>query len=402
MRYFIQIIILFQSVLTVSLQAEQWSSTEQQLIKQFSFKTISQQSRDPSNAVVNNLEAITLGERLFNDVRLSNNKKIACASCHIKALAFSDNRKVAKGMRLGSRNTPSLLNTAEQNWFFWDGRKDSLWAQALSSIENPAEHDFTRMEIFHFISADQHYREKYLRVFSRQKQSLPTLEELKKYPEKAGPESTIDHLIAWKQLSKEQRQRVNRVFSNIGKVIAAFVSTLKNKPSRFDQFIEEVSIKGESIVLNQSEQRGLKLFISQDVGCSNCHRGGLLSNGEFHNIGTGIRGRDNGRSEVIDAVIRDKFNCTGKYSDAKPEECLELKYTNKDKHVLSGAYKTPSLRNLSKTAPYMHDGRFTDLQQVINYYVNLDEIKVKETDLPMMKKLSKEDQTDLLNFLLAL
>lgn len=402
MRNFFQIFLLFQLLFSLSLQAEQWSNADLQQLKQFSFKNIPLHSRDPSNGVLNNPNAIKLGELLFNDVRLSKNKKIACTSCHIKALAFTDNRKVAQGMRLGSRNTPSLLNTAEQNWFFWDGRKDSLWAQVLDSIENPAEHGFTRVEMLHFISNNQAYRKQYQQIFSQQSHLLPTQATLKEYPKKAGPESDIDHLIAWKKLSKEQKHSVNRVFTNIGKVIAAFVSTIKNKPSRFDRFIDEVSKKGESSVLNQSEQNGLKIFMSQDTGCTNCHRGGLLSNGEFHNIGTGIRGRDNGRSEVVDAVIRDKFNCLGKFSDAKPEECLELKYANNYKHVLAGAYKTPSLRNLSKTAPYMHDGRFSNLKDVVDYYASIDKEKAKEIDLPPIKKMSDAEKADLVNFLLTL
>jgi len=402
MRAFIPIILLFQLVIMFSLQAEEWSSTERQILNQFSFKHIPHYSRDPSNKLLNNANAIKLGKSLFNDVRLSHNKNIACSSCHIKALAYTDNKKLAKGMRDGNRNTPSLLNVAEQNWFFWDGRKDSLWAQALGPIENPAEHDFTRVEIFHFIATDQHYRKNYQQIFSQKDHALPTLDELKYYPKKAGPESSLDHVIAWKKISKDQRNRVNRIFSNIGKVIAAFVSTIKNKPSRFDRFIDEINTKGKSTVLNESEQKGLKLFISQKTGCLNCHSGALLSNKEFHNIGTGIRGMDNGRSEIIDAVIRDPFNCLGQYSDAKPEECLELKFANKDRHVLTGAYKTPSLRNLSKTAPYMHDGRFSDLKEVINYYMSIDQEKAKETDLPAMKKLSKVEQSHLLNFLLTL
>ncbi len=146
---------------------------------------------------------------------------------------------------------------------------------------------------------------------------------------------------------------------------------------------------------------GYKLFVSQKSGCANCHSGPLFTNKEFHNIGTGILARDNGRSEVIEAVIHDEFNCLSKYSDAKPEQCAELNYINRNKHGLSGAFKTPSLRNLSKTAPYMHDGRFTDLKQVLNYYSSIDEVKSKEVDLPPIS-LSEREQQDIINFLQTL
>ena len=104
---------------------------------------------------------------------------------------------------------------------------------------------------------------------------------------------------------------------------------------------------------------------------------------------------------MIDAVIRDRFNCLGKYSDAKPEQCLELKYANKYRHSLSGAYKTPTLRALSKTAPYMHDGRFKSLREVLKHYASIDEKRALETDLPEIK-LSEQQQQDIIHFLLSL
>ena len=188
---------------------------------------------------------------------------------------------------------------------------------------------------------------------------------------------------------------------NIGKSIAAYVTTLKSEVTHFDSFVEELKNTGSSEILSNSEQSGLKLFIGSRSGCANCHSGPLFSNKEFHNIGTGIRAKDNGRSEVIASVILDEFNCLGEYSDADPEQCMELKYVNKNKHGLSGAFKTSSLRGIKDTAPYMHDGRFTLLSEVLQHYIKISHLKSQVTDLPPIV-LSEEQQADIISFLLAL
>jgi cytochrome c peroxidase len=106
--------------------------------------------------------------------------------------------------------------------------------------------------------------------------------------------------------------------------------------------------------------------------CLRCHNGPMLTNGGFHNVGTGTFGGerpDFGRAFGLRAVLLDEFNCVGPFSDARREACLELRFLNKDAHIpLDGAFKTPSLRNVSATAPYAHDGRFADLDQVLRHY----------------------------------
>ena len=112
-------------------------------------------------------------------------------------------------------------------------------------------------------------------------------------------------------------------------------------------------------------------------------------------------GRDNGRAEVISEVKHDIFNCLGEFSDASADQCTELKFMNTDSHAMAGAYRTPSLRNVSNTAPYMHDGRFKNLRDVLNYYAGIDKKKAAQTDLPEMN-LSEQDQSDIVRFLQSL
>ena len=252
--------------------------------------------------------------------------------------------------------------------------------------------------MFHLIATDSDYRKRYLHLFNH---SLPQNEALLNYPKKAGPNAKLEHLIAWKNLSENKKHIINLAFTNIGKAIAAYISTLQSNPTRFDYFVQELINKGKSSLLSSSEKKGLKLFINKKSGCINCHRDALFSNKEFHNIGTGIPGRDNGRSEVVNTIIYDEYNCLGKYSDAKPNQCLELKFLNKDKHDLAGAFKTPTLRNISQTAPYMHDGRYHSLEEVLEHYTNMTKEQALETALPVIE-LNKEEQDDVVSFLLTL
>lgn len=377
--------------------AQELTEIEINKIQGFSINLL-QVAEDPSNKYLNNESANKLGQALFNDSRLSSNGKVSCSSCHIEQYAFTDNKKLANGLREGFRNTPTLLNTAQQHWFFADGAKDSVWAQALSPIENPAEQDFTRMEVMWLIATDKSYRQQYHQIFDNE---LPFQKKLDSYPVKAGPNGKLQDLIAWKKLNSKQRQQINLVFTNIGKSLAAYVSRIRSKPTRFDKFVSEIKENKKSNHLSASERRGLSLFLSRDSGCANCHSGPTFSNKAFHNIGTGIPGKDNGRSEVLESVMRDEFNCLGKYSDARPEQCSELNYINRNKHQLKGTYKTSTLRSIANTAPYMHDGRFKNLSDVIKNYISTSQSKTKKTDLSPIT-LTEKQQVDLINFLSTL
>jgi cytochrome c peroxidase len=399
---------VFLSFLLINIQvafAETWSEDEVYKIQSFTLKTLPK-AIDNSNKYLNNQDAISFGKALFNDTRLSSNGDLACTSCHIEKYAFTDNRKLAFGLREGFRNTSTLLNISQQHWFFADGAKDSLWSQALSSIENPAEQNFTRMEVMHLISTDVNYRKQYQKIFGDKLLKETALGVL---PLKAGPNAQLKDLIAWKNLSGVERKRINKVFTDIGKSIAAFVSKINSQPTRFDYFADELLDKTNAISngtkkfshLNLAEKRGLRLFLSPKSGCSNCHSGPLFSNKTFHNIGTGIPGKDNGRSEIIESLVRDEFNCLSQYSDAKPEQCLELNYINRDKHQLTGTYKTSTLRSIKDTGPYMHDGRFSNLGDVIKHYVSTSQMKLKKTDLTPLS-LNEKEQADLVSFLLTL
>lgn len=271
------------------------------------------------------------------------------------------------------RNTPTLLGVGHLQWFYWDGRRDSLWAQALIPFEATSEMGGTRVTVVKAISDNEEYLDMYQALFG----PFPDLN-FGSLPNSASPIGEAEVQNRWYRLDSSKRQVINRVFSNIGKSIAAYERTLQPESSRFDRFVEALEKKGEREALSlmsESELLGARLFVDeQRTQCLQCHNGPLLSNGGFHNIGTGVfqgAAMDFGRVFGLQAALMDEFNCYGKYSDADRDECHHLNYLSKDPHQgLQGAFKVPTLRYLDQTAPYFHDGRFDTLAEVIDYYVS--------------------------------
>lgn len=385
-----------------------WSDDEKSLLKTLSINNLPDFPVDPSNKYLSNSAAIKLGKKLFFDPRLSQTGTVSCGTCHQPERHFSDGMRVASGVQPGKRNTPSLLGVSHQQWLFWDGRKDSVWAQALDPFENPNEHNLTRVSVVKKVLDDQEYLRLYKSVFG---DTLP-VKEYQSWPQEANPNGDISRLKLWKSLPIESRKTINRIFVNIGKSIAAYEATLKFPESRFDRFLDNLGkVEGASSMesngkdimedtLSNNEQLGLKLFIGK-ASCISCHHSALLSNQHFQNIGTGVRGKDMGRSQVAESQAWDVFNCLGEYSDASESDCKNLKFMSKDRHGLSGSFKVPSLRNVSKTAPYMHDGRFKTLNDVVRFYVNPPSQKRTGHHLPEIN-LDEKEQKQLTDFLRSL
>lgn len=326
--------------------------------------------KDPSNAYAENPKAVRLGKKFFFDNRFSGNLKVACATCHPENMNFVDNLPLAHGMGTTSRRSMPLIGMAYNAWYFWDGRKDSLWSQALGPLESTVEHGFTRTLCAQVVI--DNYRQEYEEVFGPlpefSKNDLPPLAK----PASDDPSA----LKSWIKMPREKRVAVNRIYANMGKSIAAFVRTIIPSASRFDRYVEAVlinDVQAMKSMLSEDEVRGLRLFIGK-AKCTNCHTGPLLTNGEFHNVGVpqpeGLPA-DRGRAEAITKVLADEFNCLSVYSDATPGQCSELRFIDTHTEKYEGAFKTPSLRNVSGRPPYMHSGQFATLRDVLEFYRDL-------------------------------
>jgi len=346
--------------------------------------------------------ALTLGKQLFFDPGLSKNGVIACSTCHQPDLNFTDGLATATGLEQLTRNAPTLLGTGKQPWLYWDGRRDSLWSQALVPIEASGEMGSNRTRTVRYVLSE--YREIYEQLFG----AIPDLPA--DLPDDAGPLGTSTEKTAWSSLNQSTKNQINEIFVNTGKLIANWEATLNHQPTRFDLFIKLLS-EGDTTaaeqVLNESERAGVKLFINNKAQCMNCHNSPEFTNFGFHNIGTGMDDKgtmDFGRMLGSQMALMNEFNCKSRYNGENPD-CTELDFLNQDGHSHStrGAFKVPTLRGLSKTAPYMHDGRFATLEEVMDYYIDPPAITgTMQHELPALDQLTEQDKQNLIAFLKTL
>jgi cytochrome c peroxidase len=273
-------------------------------------------------------EKIELGRFLFFDKRLSRDNTIACATCHIPAVAFTDGQPVSAGIRHqhGGRSAPTAINRAFSKAQFWDGRAATLEDQSVGPFTNPVEHGFTDYaEMIVKMNKIEGYKKEFKEVF--------------------GGDITVD---------------------KIGKAIASFQRTILSGNSAFDQY----DVGGDEKALSPAAKRGLDLFRNK-ARCTKCHSGFNFTDEKFHNLGIGFD---------KDTVDTGRFNVT--------KDTKEM-----------GAFKTPTLREISRTAPYMHDGRFGTLTDVVNFY-NQGGIKNPFQDpLIIPLDLTENEKRDLIEFL---
>lgn len=423
---------------------------------------------------------VELGRRLFDDRALSGNGEIACSSCHQSDRKFTDGVPVSHGIGVMTKNAPSVANGHLQTWFFWDGRADSLAAQALGPIEDPREHGFSRVGVAKRLKAE--YAVAYERAFGAfpaaldvatlPNQALPPrppielsidvaatslatlghfelLTDILQAAQKArtapatelnrralgGPQPESAWTEAWLKMPEAQRAAVNQVFANFGRALAAFEEGLGAVDSPFDRFAARLAAlpadKPESealdIAFDAAALEGFKLFVGP-ARCSLCHDGPGFSDQQFHNTGLAQRGMelDVGRSAGVMRVKADPFNCLALLPPPEPvrvgaafvgvgpppaqaivpgtgprESCLELPFLDPENDELIGAFKTPSLRNVGDTAPYMHDGRFATLTEVVEFYDGLEARAAlgHREDSMVALDLTSEEKAVLLRFL---
>jgi cytochrome c peroxidase len=329
---------------------------------------------DPGNRVSGSPAAIELGRRMFFDVRLSRSGHIACVTCHQPDRAWSDGRARARGLADLDRNTPMLANLSLARWYGWSGASDSLWMASLRPILDPRELD----------STSAHLRQIYV----------------------LDPDLACWYRSAFGRSVDDPQDDDAMVFVNSGKALAAFQETLVTGRTVFDDYRDALARGDRAAAAKYPESavRGLRIFIGRG-NCVLCHNGPAFSNGEFHSTGVGYftgRGRaDGGRFEGIEAMSTNPFNLLSKFND-DPTRSNALHTRNV---VLAprnwGEFRTPSLRNVAVTAPYMHDGRIVNLRDVLKHYSELDEERLHADGEQLLRalKLTDAETNDLLDFL---
>lgn len=330
----------------------------------------------PTNAYADDPQAAALGKKFFFDLRFGIDGQTGCVTCHDPRTGFQDNRDQKSRSPGGftKRHALSVINAAfgdgsydGTRWQMWDGRADSLWAQALGSTENPKSMCSSRTRAA--LRIYDQYADEYEAIFGPFPMPLRDSQGAPIAPEPARPGTP-----EWDALPETTRDAITAVYVNFGKALEAYERQVVSTNSRFDDYYREL-VKGNhhSEILSAEERLGLELFVGK-AQCVLCHSGPAFTTMDFWNIAVededaALAASDQGRAAGLEAVKSSEFNCASKWSDIEdPAQCEVLRIEGKPRYV--GAFKTPGLRDVSKTAPYMHTGALQTLDEVIEHYAN--------------------------------
>jgi cytochrome c peroxidase len=322
--------------------------------------------RDAGNRVDGNAAAIELGQKLFSDRRLSGSGRRSCAGCHDPKRAFQDGRRDSRHQR----NTPTLLDSGRLRWFGWDGSADSLWAASLQPLTAAGELATTPDTALALLKRDADLRFLYESLFGK---------------------ASADELL----------------LINFAKSLAAYQATLVSPRTAFDEFRDALAAGNSAAATKypESAQRGLKLFVGEGK-CFFCHSGPTFTNGEFADIGRPfftVNGADPGRWGGLQLLLKSPYNRLGKFSDTGADAAIATKHVLVEPRNF-GEFKVPTLRGLSSTAPYFHDGSARTIGDVVRHYSTLDETRLHADGERILRalKLTTAEQHDLAAFLLSL
>lgn len=285
---------------------------------------------------------VKLGDKLFHDKRFSSDGTVSCATCHDPKKAFTDSPlKVSQGIKklTGTRNAPTVVNAAYMHTQFWDGREPDLEGQSAGPFINPVEMGLPNHKpILKIVRTDPEYKKLFKKAFKR-----------------SGKRIKMKH---------------------VQQAIATFERTIISGNSPFDRY----HFGGDKSAMSDAAARGLTVFLEQGR-CVSCHTisqtHALFSDSRFHNLGIGF-----------DRINKDVNQLASAYRKAKRKgidvdvEVLTNKNTSElGRFAVStesrdmGSFKTPTLRNIARTAPYMHDGSLESLLDVVKFYNNGGRVK---------------------------
>jgi cytochrome c peroxidase len=331
-------------------------------------------TRDVSNRVDGQAAAVAFGRLLFFDRRLAANGQQSCAGCHLPQKAFQDGLPVARGRGTGVRNTPGLQNAAQRRWYGWGGAFDSLWAASLAPLLSPVEMGNNTKTLAAKVRATPRVAQAYVDVFGQ------------------APGDDDEQVVV-----------------NIAKALAAYQASLVSPRTAFDAFRDALA-RGDPRAAAQyplAAQRGLRLFIGR-AQCSVCHAGPSFTNGEFADIGRPFfvpGGVDAGRHTGLQQLQASRMNRLGPFNDAgaaDPQAVTTRHLVIEHRHF--GEFRVPGLRQLTRTAPYMHDGSVKSLADVVHHYSELNEERLHADGERILRplRLTPQERDDLLAFLRSL
>jgi cytochrome c peroxidase len=282
-------------------------------------------------------DKIALGDKLFNDKRFSSTGEVSCATCHDPAKGFTDSPLVvSEGINKlrGTRNAPTVINSAYFKLFFWDGRSLDMEDQAQHPIVNPVEMGLVNHDpVLKIVRTDPDYSARFKKVFNKEGQQITM---------------------------KEVQQ-----------AIASFERTIVSGDSPFDRW----HYGGDEKAVSEQVKRGFDVFLNKGR-CVSCHTMeqdyALFTDNRFHNIGVGINRIQDEVPKFAPAFLTAKAAGTdvdkAVLTNPKASELGRFAVTETLDEL--GAFKTSTLRNVAVTAPFMHDGSLKTLRDVVEHYNN--------------------------------
>jgi cytochrome c peroxidase len=302
---------------------------------------------------------VALGEKLYFDARLSADNTVSCATCHDPAKGFADGKVLAVGIgkKTGSRNSPTVINAAFNDFQFWDGRASTLEEQAKGPLTNPVEMGMASYDAL-----------------------VGKLQAIAEYPP------------LFKQAFDSDQINID----NVARAIASYERTVFSFSSPFDRFNA-----GDKSAMSASAQRGWDLFNGK-ARCNDCHgyvaSAPTFTDNKFHNIGVAMHAAN--FAELARKAGESPESTSDLAHAAGYSELGRFLVTKEPKDI--GAFKTPGLRNVALTAPYMHDGSQRTLEEVIKFYDKGGEDNPYLDGGIRALKLTAQEQTDLVEFMKAL
>jgi cytochrome c peroxidase len=373
---------------------------------------------DTTNRFADNASAATLGQKLFFEKAVSgalavandgingglgavgDTGKISCASCHI-GLALDDRRSNPNNVSLGAnfltRNALPLVNSSFYTWTNWAGRFSAQWELPIGVLENARNMNGDRLRLAHVVFSK--YRADYEAVVGA---ALPDAlgTDATRFPPTGKPKAAGAADGPWETMTADDQLVVNTVLVNYGKLIEAYMRKLVSGGSRYDHYAT-----GDASALTASEVRGLGVFLGKG-NCASCHSGPLFTDNQFHNlglpqVGPNVPATDNGRFTDGPALFASPFNSAGVFSDDRTTGRLtDISATPPEDW--RGAFRTPSLRNVAASGPYMHAGQIATLEAVVAFYNHVADtaapVGVRDPKLQNLS-LTAQEQSDLVAFL---
>ena len=282
---------------------------------------------DPSNRVAGQAAAVEFGYRMFREPRLSVNGYVSCVTCHQADRAFTDGIARAHALAPLQRNTPALANLGVQQWYGWDGASDSLWMASLRPMLDAREFGSDAARIANVVRIGDGLACRYQNSFA----------------------------------ARPARHDAELVMVNVAKAIAAFVATLTTGRTAFDDY-RDALLRGDGVAADRyppAAQRGLRLFVGTG-GCATCHGGPNFSDGRFHPARAGpADAADSGRARGISLWKASVYNRLGRFNDDPLRKVTVPEAIGPQ----PATFRTPSLRNVAVTPPYMHDGSVDALRE---------------------------------------